>query len=207
MKEIDFDLEKNPFINFASARYAMSARVNVLKLWKYCKNNDKSFFIMTLGCLMKSVNSIPQLKRRIIDGKVIEYDYLEGVSPIMDDENEIYKEMRVKSPHEFENILQWHDYVKKLSDDILNGKREGFCIEMEKRDLEKIANFSCIPWVDFDMLTNCTVDGMEIQPLITWGKVNKDYEMSVSITVSHIFVNGRELGYFYENLQKELDKY
>ena len=207
MKEIDFDLEKNPFINFASARYAMSARVNVLKLWKYCKNNDKSFFIMTLGCLMKSVNSIPQLKRRIIDGKVIEYDYLEGVSPIMDDENEIYKEMRVKSPHEFENILQWHDYVKKLSDDILNGKREGFCIEMEKRDLEKIANFSCIPWVDFDMLTNCTVNGTEIQPLITWGKVNKDYEMSVSITVSHIFVNGRELGYFYENLQKELDKY
>lgn len=207
MKEIDFDLEKNPFINFASARYAMSARVNVLKLWKYCKNNDKSFFIMTLGCLMKSVNSVPQLKRRIIDGKVIEYDYLEGVSPIMDDENEIYKEMRVKSPHEFENILQWHDYVKKLSDDILNGKREGFCIEMEKRDLEKIANFSCIPWVDFDMLTNCTVNGMEIQPLITWGKVNKDYEMSVSITVSHIFVNGRELGYFYENLQKELDKY
>ena len=178
-----------------------------MKLWKYCKNNDKSFFIMTLGCLMKSVNSIPQLKRRIIDGKVIEYDYLEGVSPIMDEENEIYKEMRVKSPHEFENILQWHDYVRKLSDDILNGKREGFCIEMEKRDLEKIANFSCIPWVDFDMLTNCTVDGMEIQPLITWGKVNKDYEMSVSITVSHIFVNGRELGYFYENLQKELDKY
>lgn len=207
MKEIDFDLEKNPFVNFASARYAMSARVNVLKLWKYCKNNEKSFFIMTLGCLMKSVNSIPQLKRRIIDGKVIEYDYLEGVSPIMDDENEIYKEMRVKSPHEFENILQWHDYVKKLSDDILNGKHEGFCIEMEKRDLEKIVNFSCIPWVDFDMLTNCTVDGMAIQPLITWGKVNKDYEMSVSITVSHIFVNGRELGYFYENLQKELDKY
>lgn len=207
MKEIDFDLEKNPFVNFASARYAMSARVNVLKLWKYCKNNDKSFFIMTLGCLMKSVNSIPQLKRRIIDGKVIEYDYLEGVSPIMDDENEIYKEMRVKSPHEFENILQWHEYVKKLSDDILNGKHEGFCIEMEKRDLEKIVNFSCIPWVDFDMLTNCTVDGMAIQPLITWGKVNKDYEMSVSITVSHIFVNGRELGYFYENLQKELDKY
>lgn len=207
MKEIDFDLEKNPFVNFASARYAMSARVNVLKLWKYCKNNEKSFFIMTLGCLMKSVNSIPQLKRRIIDGKVIEYDYLEGVSPIMDDENEIYKEMRVKSPHEFENILQWHEYVKKLSDDILNGKHEGFCIEMEKRDLEKIVNFSCIPWVDFDMLTNCTVDGMAIQPLITWGKVNKDYEMSVSITVSHIFVNGRELGYFYENLQKELDKY
>jgi chloramphenicol O-acetyltransferase type A len=57
------------------------------------------------------------------------------------------------------------------------------------------------------MLTNCVVDGAAIQPLITWGKVNEDYEMSVSITVSHIFVNGRELGYFYENAQKEFDRF
>jgi chloramphenicol O-acetyltransferase type A len=55
------------------------------------------------------------------------------------------------------------------------------------------------------MITNCVVDGSAIQPLITWGKVNKNYEMSVSITVSHIFVNGRELGYFYENAQKEFN--
>ena len=80
-----------------------------------------------------------------------------------------------------------------------------FFIEMEKRDLTNVANFSCIPWVDFDMITNCVVDGNAIQPLITWGKVNSDFEMSVSITVSHIFVNGRELAKFYENAQKEFN--
>ena len=57
------------------------------------------------------------------------------------------------------------------------------------------------------MITNCAVNGQAIQPLITWGKVNEKYEMSVSITVSHIFVNGRELGYFYENAQKEFNKF
>ncbi len=207
MKEIEFDLNANPFINFLSARYAMSARINVEKLWKWCHENDKSFFIMSMGCLMNAVNSVPHLKRRIIDGKAIEYDYLEGLSPIMDEDNEIYKEMRVKVPQEFEDILEWHDYVKDLSTSILKGEKEGFFIEMEKRDLTNVANFSCIPWVDFDMITNCTVDGAAIQPLITWGKVNADYEMSVSITVSHIFVNGRELGYFYENAQKEFDKF
>ena len=207
MKEINFNLDENPFINFQSARYAVSARINVEKLWKYTHENNKSFFIMSLGCLMNAVNSVPQLKRRIIDGKAIEYDYLEGVTPIMEENNDIYKEMRVKTPEEFENILEWHDYVKKLSDDILKSKKEGFSIEMEKRDLTNIANFSCIPWIDFDMFTNCTVSGREIQPLITWGKVNEDYEMSVSITVSHIFVNGRELGYFYENAQKEFDNF
>ena len=205
MKEIEFDLDENPFINFFSARYAISARVKVEKLWNWCRENDKSFFIMSLGCLMNAVNSVPELKRRIIDGKTIEYEYLEGVSPIMDNDNDIYKEMRVKVPQEFSDIIEWHDYVKDLSASILKGENDGFFLEMEKRDLTNIANFSCIPWIDFDTLTNCIVDGMAIQPLITWGKVNEEYEMSVAITVSHIFVNGRELGYFYENLQKEFD--
>lgn len=206
MKEIEFNLDENPFINFLSARYAISARINVEKLWNYCKQNDKSFFIMSLGCLMNAVNSVPQLKRRIIDGKAIEYDHLEGLTPIMNEENDIYREMRVSIPQEFDSILEWHDYVRQLSDDILTGENDGF-IDMEERDLTNIANFSCIPWIDFDMLTNCVVDGKAIQPLITWGKVNEDYEMSVSITVSHIFVNGRELGYFYENAQKEFDDF
>ena len=155
---------------------------------------------------MNAVNSVPQLKRRIIGDKVIEYDYLEALSPIMDEGNEIYREMRVKIPQEFDDVLQWHDYVKEMSSDILSGKREGYFIEMEERDRTNVANFSCIPWVDFDMLTNCTVDARAAQPLVTWGKVNDDYEMSVSITVSHIFVNGRELAHFYENAQREFDE-
>ena len=205
MKKIDFDLKNNPFINFKSARYSMSARINTEKLWKKAKENDCSFFILSLGCLMNAVNSVPNLKRRIIDGEVIEYDYLDGVSPIMNEEEEIYREMRVDIPQKYDNILEWHDYVRKLSDDILNGKKEGFTLDMEKRDLTNIANFSCIPWIDFNSITNCEAPGNPIQPLITWGKVNRDYEMTVSITVSHIFVNGRELAYFYENAQKEFN--
>lgn len=205
MKEIEFNLEENPFINILSARYSMSARINVEKLWNWCHENDKSFFIMSLGCLMNAVNSIPELKRRIIDGKAVEYDHLDGVSPIMNEGNEVYKEMRVKTPQEFDDILSWHDYVRDMSSGILSGEKKEFFIEMEKRDLINIANFSCIPWVDFDMITNCVVDGNAIQPLITWGKVSEDFEMSVSITVSHIFVNGRELAYFYENAQKEFE--
>ena len=207
MKEIEFNLDENLFINFQSARYTMSARINVENLWNWCHENDRSFFVMSLGCLMNAVNSVPQLRRRIIDDKAVEYDYLEGLTPIMDEGNDIYREMRVRVPQEFDDILEWHDYVKDLSSGILSGESEGFTLEMEKRDLTNVANFSCIPWVDFDMLTNCVVDGRAIQPLVTWGKVNEDYEMSVSITVSHIFVNDRELGYFYENAQREFDSF
>ena len=34
MKEIDFNLNENPFINFQSSRYSMTARINVEKMWK-----------------------------------------------------------------------------------------------------------------------------------------------------------------------------
>ena len=156
---------------------------------------------------MNATNRVENLKRRIIDDEAFEYNYLEGVTPIMNEDQDIYREMRVKTPQEFEDIFQWHDYVKKLSDDILSGEKEGFFIEMEQRDLTNIANYSCIPWVDFDMITSCEVDPRAIQPLITWGKVNDDYEMTVAITVSHIFVMGRDLAYFYEYAQKEFDSF
>ena len=205
MREIEFNLDENPFTDILSSRYSMSARINVKKLWDFTHENDKSFFVMSLGCLMNAVNGIDQLKRRIIAGKAVEFDYLEGTCPIMDENNESYHEMRVETPQNFSDIFEWHDYVKNLSSEILNGEKEGFNLDMHSRDFENIANFSCIPWVDFDTMTTCVVGPNQIQPLVTWGKVNKDCEMSVAITVNHIFVNGRELGYFFENAQKEFD--
>ena len=202
MKKIEFDLKNNPFINVKTARYSMSSRINVENLWKFCKENDYSFFILSLGCLMNGVNSVPNLKKRILDGEVFEYEHLDGVTPIMNEDSQTYKEMRVEPP---KDIFKWHDYVRELEYDILNDVKEGFNMDMTQRDLTNIANFSCIPWVDFDMITSCEVDGHAIQPLITWGKVNKDYEMSVAITVSHIFVHGLDLANFYKNTQKEFD--
>lgn len=207
MREIEFDLDGNPFIDFLTSRYTVSARVNVESLWKFCHENEKSFFVMSMGCLMNAVNGVPQLRRRIISGKVFEFDYLEGTCPIMDEEHEIYKEMRVETPQNFDDVFEWHDYVRNYSRSILSGESEGFSVEMKKRDMENIANFSCIPWIDFDSITSAIVSKNQIQPLVAWGKVNENHEMSVSITVSHIFVNGRELGYFYENAQKEFDRF
>jgi chloramphenicol O-acetyltransferase type A len=207
MREIEFNLDENPFVDMLSSRYSISARVNVEKLWKYCKENDKSFFIMSLGCLMNASNNIDAFKRRIIDGKAVEFDHMDGTSPIMDENNDVYLEMRVEPPQNFSDIFEWHDYVKDLTQSILSGEVEGFSLDMHLRDSENIINFSCIPWVDFDSITTCIVESTQIQPLITWGRMNENYEMTVAITVSHIFVNGRELGYFYENVQNEFNQF
>lgn len=205
MKEIEFDLENNPFINFLSSRYTMSARVNVENLWIKSKEQDLSFFVMSLGALMNALNDIPQMRRRIIDGKVIEFESLDAVCPIMDKEETVFKEIRIEGPQRFYNILKWHDYVVDYQLNVLEGVDKAFDLDTLERDKINIANFSCIPWVDFDSITNATAAGNAIQPLITWGKVNENYEMTVSITVSHIFVNGLELAKFYKNAQENFD--
>ncbi|MDO5843001.1 MAG: CatA-like O-acetyltransferase [Methanobrevibacter ruminantium] len=205
MKEIDFDLENNPFINFLSSRYSMSARIDVENLWIKSKEQDLSFFVMSLGALMNALNDIPQMRRRIIDGKVIEFESLDAVCPIMDKEETVFKEIRIEGPQRFCNILKWHDYVVDYQLNVLEGVDKAFDVDTMERDKINIANFSCIPWVDFDSITNATAAGNAIQPLITWGKVNENYEMTVSITVSHIFVNGLELAKFYKNVQENFD--
>ena len=205
MKEIDFDLENNPFINFLSSRYTMSARVNVENLWIKSKEQNLSFFVMSLGALMNALNDIPQMRRRIIDGKVIEFESLDAVCPIMDKDETVFKEIRIEGPQRFYNILKWHDYVVDYQLNVLEGVDKAFDLDTMERDKINIANFSCIPWVDFDSITNATAAGNAIQPLITWGKVNENYEMTVSITVSHIFVNGLELAKFYKNAQENFD--
>ena len=205
MKEIEFDLENNPFINFLSSRYTMSARVNVENLWIKSKEQDLSFFVMSLGALMNALNDVPEMRRRIIDGKVIEFESLDAVCPIMDKEETVFKEIRIEGPQRFYNILRWHDYVVDYQLNVLEGVDKAFDVDTMERDKINIANFSCIPWVDFDSITNATAAGNAIQPLITWGKVNENYEMTVSITVSHIFVNGLELAKFYKNAQENFD--
>ena len=79
MKEIDFDLENNPFINFLVPSFSISARINVEHLWKFSKENNMSFFVLSLGALMNGLNDIPEMRRRIIDDKVFEFKSLDAL--------------------------------------------------------------------------------------------------------------------------------
>ncbi len=200
-KKLDFNVKESPFYNFSSSRYSISSKINVQFAWNYCKENDLSFFIVSLGCLLAGLNDVKELRRRIIDDTAIEFDTLDAITPIMNKDKSIFKEIRVSSFKEDESLKSWHDKVLKLKEDTLNGHVPDFSVDTMKRDIEPIANFSCIPWIDFDTMTNCIATPHQIQPLITWGKVY-DGKMSVSISVNHIFVYGEHLGQFYNKIQR-----
>ena len=202
MKEIDFDLENNPFINVLSSRCNMSVRIDVEDMWNFSKANDLSFFIMSLGALMNALNKVPEMRRRIVGGKAVEFSSLDAICPIMEKKQTTYKEIRVEPPQRFHNVLKWHEYVEEHILNVLEGVDEPFNVHILERDELNVANFSCIPWIDFDSFTTAVATGNTIQPLITWGKVNENYEMTVSISFSHIFVNGLEVSNFYKYIER-----
>lgn len=199
MKEINFNLDESPFSNFFTSRLSISARIDVKNTWDFANENNLSFFILSLGKLLQGVNSVPELRRRIIGKKVIEFDNLKGVTPISDDND--FLEMLVSPPKEKESILKWHDKVLKHKESILDNGDLAYKVPMDLRETEPIANFSCIPWVDFEFLDNAISTPHQIQPLVTWGKVSKKFDMSVNLSTNHIFVNGRQMGEFYDSTQ------
>lgn len=45
--------------------------------------------------LLSGLNEIPVLKRIIVDNKVVEYDYLDAVCPLINGDKILFREMRV----------------------------------------------------------------------------------------------------------------
>lgn len=200
MQKTNYNIKNSPFLNFTCSRYSISARINAKSTYDYCKKNNLSFFIVSLACLIKGVNSVPNLHKTIINNEEKEFNKIDGITPLLDEDMNMF-EMRFPSPNENESLKEWYNKIVNLRDKILNKEKESFSVAMEKRDEEGIANFSCIPWIDFDNITPAICKPHQIQPLITWGKIREDGEMSVAIAVNHIFVYGHDLGIFYKNIQ------
>ena len=69
---------------------------------------------------------------------------------------------------------------------------------------------TCVPWVDFTQFTHPIPDDKSSQciPRICWGKyVEQDgkYELTLNITVSHIFVDGYPLAQTFNKIQELLN--
>lgn len=198
-KLLNIDVKDLPFQNFLTSRYSMTVRVNAKPTYNLAKKEDVSFFNLTLAAMLEGINEIPEFKRRILNGQVFEYEKINAVTPIIQKDHTI-QEIEVLPPSEFDDIYKWCGYVENKKNNSENNQYE---VNPDLRDSEPIANFSCIPWIDFDSMTNIIASAHQIMPVITWGKL-VDGKISVSLSTSHIFIFGYHFKLFYENIEKYL---
>ena len=199
-KILDVDVNELPFADFLTSRYSMTVKVNAQKTYDLSEKEKIPFFNLTSACILETINEIPEFRRRIVDGKVVEYRKINAVSPIMQNDHTI-REIEIKPASEFGNIFEWSEYVENKKSNIEDNQ---YMVEPMKRDAEPIANLSCIPWIDFDSMTSIIASSHQIMPVISWGKL-VDGKMPVSLTASHVFIFGWHFKLFYEKLEKYLN--
>ena len=198
-KILDIDITKLPFKDFLTSRHSMTVKVNAQKTYECAKKENISFFNLCLACQLEAINEISEFKRRIINNNVIEYEKINAITPILQNDFSI-NEIEVIPPSEFPSILKWNNYLENKKKNI---KENQYTVEPNLRDSEPIANFSCIPWIHFESMTNIIASSNQLMPVVSWGKLVNE-QIPISLTASHIFVFGYHFKLFYEKVEKYL---
>lgn len=197
---LNINIKKLPFYNFFTSRYSMTVKVNAQNTYNYSKNNNIPFFNLCEACILQGLNEIPEFKRRIINNKVYEYNKINAVSPILQEDNSIL-ELEIEPLSNFNSFKKWNDNLNIKKE---NCKKYQYTINPELRDTLPIANLSCIPWLNFDSMTNIIEKPHQIMPLISWGKLVNG-KIPISLTANHLFIYGYHFKLFYETIEKYLD--
>ena len=192
------------FSSFSNPTYSVNKEIDVTNLVKYVKKENKSFFICFLYILTRGLNSIPELRIRYVDEKVIMYDDINPAYTVM---TKIGTFENVSS----KNYDDFKEFYKNTKKDIEKVKQEEKIKDTyNENNLYNEYYITCLPWIDFTSVTHPIPDDLESLsvPRICFGKYNKvndRYLMMLNINVNHAFVDGYPLSQVFINIQDMLD--
>ncbi len=209
MKEIDINsLNRKKtyewFKSFSNSTYSMNVVMNVTKLVNRTKSMKESFFIGLLYIVVQGLNSIEEMRMRLVDDKPILYDDITPAITVMTEAG-TFENVR------FRNYKEYKDFYRVAKENIDEAKvQTKLKNEYNPENCYSEYYITCTPWVNFVQVTHPIPDDKASQsiPRICWGKFvenNGKYELTLNITVSHIFVDGFHLSEAFNKIQEMLD--
>ncbi len=187
--------------NYEQPFFNVTANIDVTNLYKYCKENNHSFFIYCLYISTKVANSINEFKIRIENGEPVIFDKINTGSTILKDDNTfffVYLEY-------FNDFIEFHNKSMKQ-------------IEITKKESvikggagsQGVIYHSTVPWISFTSVQHAqdSKKGRTV-PKIVFGKYFNDGNkllMPLSVEVHHALADGYHVGLFYKKYQEEIDK-
>jgi chloramphenicol O-acetyltransferase type A len=203
MKKI-INLEKYPrrshfeyFSSLAFPYVGMTANVEVTNLIRYAKEKGGSTFHAVLWAAVKAANEIPELRQRIVDGQIVEFDHCNaGFTVALEDKTfcNCYTESRMPLDEFLADTRQRQEEAKK---------HPGFVNPDE--DETGLFFTSCVPWVAFTQCIQPAPIPADSNPRIVFGKYIREGErtlMPLHIQCNHALVDGWHVGEFYRIFQE-----
>ena len=185
MHEIDLDnLPRRKtydwFNSFNNPTYGLTVKLDVTSLVEHTKKHNESFFINMFYIVVPAITVMTK--------------------------NEIFENVRLINK---DNYKEFYEMAKERID------KAKYQDKLNNESYNSTASYNeyyitCLPWTDFISMTHPIPEDKSSQtvPRVCWGKYienNGKYEISLNITVSHVFVDGYHLSKVFNNVQELLN--
>ena len=204
MKRIDLDAypRRNHFNHFCAMAYpyaGVTVDVDVTDLLSLCREKGDSFYLMVLHAVALAADEVPEFRRRIDHGGIVEYDECPTSHiELKPDGTYAYCTLRHHMP--------LADYLAQ-AESARTAAREGGSIE-EEDDVQSMYFISTLPWLHYTQLIQPVACGEESNPRITWGKYQANDKgrmmMPLSMLVHHALADGIHIAKFYEAFNQQM---
>lgn len=203
MKRIDLenDPRREHFKHFYGMAYpyvGVTVDVDVTELLALCREKGYSFYLMVLHAVALAADEVPEFRRRIDQGGVVEYDECPTS----------HTELKADGAYAY-CTLRHHmplaDYLEK-AEAARAAVRESGSIE-EEDDVQSMYFISTLPWLHYTALIQPVACGEESNPRFTWGKYQENAQgrvmLPLSVLVHHALADGLHIARFYEAFDKQ----
>lgn len=185
------------FSRFDDPFFGMTVNVDCTSVYRQCKEEKKSFFLLSLHRIMEAVNDTEPFHYRIENDQIACYDIIH-VSPTIG---------RNDGTFGF-SFFEYHQEFKEfeaVANNAITSVKASVGLNLNKvTERTDVIHFSSIPWVCFTDLKHATSFGMNDSiPKISVGKYffkgNRVW-LPLSITVHHGLMDGYHVGQLLDKL-------
>ena len=177
----------------------VTADVEISALLERCRQDAQPFFLSFLYCVGRAANAVPELRRRIWKGGVIEFDSCDTSHTVLREDG-TYSYCRLDCRKPFGQFLPEarlrHEAAKAQAS--LDDGEDGISLLF----------LSSVPWLHYTALRQPVPVPADSNPRITWGKYVVEHgraTLPVTLLANHALIDGVHIGAFYDMLRRELD--
>ena len=203
------DLESFPrrkhFAYFSTLAYpyvGTTANVDITDTLRVIKGEKLPFFLTVCYCVARAANSVPELRQRIRDGRIIIFDHCRTSHTVaLEDGTYCYCTLDGSLP--FDKYLS----VGKAAQERARQRRS---LEEEAEEPEELLFISTTPWLTYTALVQPVPIPADSNPRITWGKYTTEGRRTVmpaTLLVNHALVDGARMGQFFAMLAREMKRF
>lgn len=203
-RTIDLDTypRRDHFRYFRSLRNPMmgvTVNVDVTALHAFCQARGCSFYLAFMHLAARAANAVPELRRRIREGGIVEYDDC-GTSHVELLEDGTYGYCTLFHGMDWDAYLPYAEAARRRC-------RESGSIE-EDDDAEGLYFVTSLPWLHYTQLIQPTAGGDESNPRISWGRFEADGRgrlmLPVTLLAHHALADGLHVARFFQGLDAQI---